>query len=37
MLYRFLEISSFYDSMDGVMRAKFAFPNVNFRYGIAPS
>jgi hypothetical protein len=37
MLLRFLEISVFYGSMDGIMRAKFALPKVNFRYGIAPS
>jgi hypothetical protein len=37
MLFRFLEISSFYHSMDGLMRAKFAYPNVNFRYAISPT
>lgn len=37
MLLRYLEISSFYGSMDGILRAKFAYPNVNFRYAIAPS
>lgn len=37
MLFRFLEISSFYHSMDGLMRAKFAYPKVNFRYVIAPT
>ena len=37
MLLRYLEVSSFYGSMDGVLRAKFAFPKVNFRYAIAPS
>jgi len=37
MLLRYLEISSFYGSMDGVLRAKFAFPTINFRYAIAPS
>ena len=37
MLMRFLTISSFYSSMDTVLRAKFAYPKVNFRYAIAPS
>ena len=37
MLFRYLEISSFYNSMDGLLRAKFAFPTVNFRYAISPS
>jgi len=37
MLLRYLDVSSFYGSMDGVLRAKFAFPNINFRYAIAPS
>jgi hypothetical protein len=37
MLFRYLEISSFYNSMDGLLRAKFAYQKVNFRYVIAPS
>jgi len=37
MLFRFLEINSYYHSMDGLLRAKFAYPNVNFRYVISPS
>ena len=37
MLFRYLEISSFYNSMDGLLRAKFAYDGVNFRYVIAPS
>lgn len=37
MLLRYLDISSFYGSMDGVLRAKFAFPQIKFRYAIAPS
>lgn len=37
MLFRYLEISSFYNSMDGLLRAKFAYKGVNFRYVIAPS
>lgn len=37
MLFRYLEISSFYNSMDGLLRAKFAYPKVTFRYVISPS
>jgi len=37
MLFRYLEISSFYQSMDGLLRAKFAFPGVNFRYVVSPT
>jgi hypothetical protein len=37
MLFRYLAISSYYSSMDGLLRAKFAYPTVNFRYVIAPS
>ena len=37
MLFRYLEISSFYNSMDGLLRAKFAYQGVNFRYVITPS
>lgn len=37
MLFRYLEISSFYNSMDGLLRAKFAYKNVNFRYVVAPT
>ena len=37
MLFRYLEISSFYNSMDGLLRAKFAYDNVTFRYVISPS
>jgi len=37
MLFRFLEISSFYSSMDGLLRAKFSFPKANFRYAVSPS
>jgi hypothetical protein len=37
MLFRYLEISSYYHSMDGLIRARFAYPNVNFRYVIAPT
>ena len=34
MLFRYLEISSFYNSMDGILRAKFAYGGVNWRYAI---
>ena len=37
MLFRYLEISSFYNSMDGLLRAKFAYERVFFRYAISPS
>ncbi len=37
MLFRYLEISSYYSSMDGLLRAKFAYPKANFRYIVAPS
>lgn len=37
MLYRFAEISEYYGSLDGLLRAKFAYKNVNFRNIISPS
>ena len=37
MLLRYLSINSFYNSMDGVLRAKFAYPKANFRYVVAPT
>ena len=37
MLMRYLEISSYYNSMDGYLRAKFAYQGVDFRYAIAPT
>lgn len=37
MLFRYLEISSFYNSMDGLLRAKFAYQHANFRYVITPT
>jgi hypothetical protein len=37
MLFRYLEISSFYNSMDGLLRAKFAYSGVDFRWIISPS
>lgn len=37
MLFRYLEISSFYNSMDGLLRAKFAYQGVTWRYAISPT
>jgi len=37
MLFRYLEILSFYNSMDGLLKAQFAYKGVNFRYVISPS
>jgi len=37
MLWRYLKISKYYSNMDGLLRAKFAYPNVNFRYIISPT
>jgi hypothetical protein len=37
MLMRFLEVHSFYNSMDAVLRAKFAFPKMHFRYAFSPT
>mmetsp|Transcript_1677 Transcript_1677/g.1611 ORF Transcript_1677/g.1611 Transcript_1677/m.1611 type:complete len:147 (+) Transcript_1677:671-1111(+) len=37
MLFRFLQIARYYGIMDGLKRAEFAYPDVNFRYVIGPS
>lgn len=37
MLFRYLEISSYYQSQDNFLRAKFAHPDINFRHQIMPS
>jgi hypothetical protein len=37
MLFRYREIASFYNSMDGLLRATFAYKGVNFRCVITPS
>jgi len=37
MLWRYLEVSRYYSNMDGLLRAQFAYPNVNFRNICAPS
>jgi hypothetical protein len=37
MLWRFLEVSRYYSAMDGLLRAQFAYPTIDFRYIISPS
>lgn len=37
MYFRYLEITHFYSQMDGVARARFAFPDVNWRHAVSPS
>lgn len=37
MLNRFLHIARYYGAMDGILRATFAYPEVEFRYAVAPS
>ena len=37
MLWRYLEVSRYYSSMDGLLRAQFAYPNVTFRNIVSPS
>ena len=37
MLWRYLEISSYYTAMDGLLRAKYAFPDITFRNIVSPS
>ena len=37
LLLRFLRIEAYYGSMDGLLRAQYAYPNVHFRHVIAPS
>lgn len=37
MLVRFLEVTRYYNAMDGLLRAQFAYPKVNFRHIISPS
>lgn len=37
MLWRFLEVNRYYNAMDGLLRAQFAYPTINFRNIIAPS
>lgn len=37
MLWRYLEVSRYYSVMDGLLRAQFAYPTINFRNIIFPS
>lgn len=37
MMERFLAVSRYYNAMDGLLRAQFAYPTVEFRHIIAPS
>lgn len=37
MLFRFIEVYSYYGSMNGLERAKFSHPNVTYRHVIAPT
>jgi len=37
MMFRYRAISSYYGSMDGLVRAQFAYPNVTFRYVVQPT
>ena len=37
MLWRYLEVSRYYSSMDGLLRAQFAYPKINFRNIVSPS
>lgn len=37
MLNRFLHIARYYGAMDGITRAQFAYPDVEFRYVVSPS
>ena len=37
IIFRYLKISRYYSVFDGLNRAKFAFPDVDFRYIIGPS
>jgi hypothetical protein len=37
MLIRYLEVARYYGHMDGLLRAQFAYPDVNFRHVVSPS
>jgi predicted acylesterase/phospholipase RssA len=37
MLNRFLHIARYYGTMDGITRATFAYPEVDFRYVVSPT
>jgi hypothetical protein len=37
MLWRYLEVSRYYSNMDGLLRAQFAYPDIEWRYIVSPS
>lgn len=37
MLLRSVEVNRYYNNMDGLLRAQFAYPEADFRYIISPS
>lgn len=37
MLWRYLKVARYYSSMDGLLRAQFAYPNITFRHIVAPT
>lgn len=37
MLFRYIEINGFYNAMDGLLRAKYAYKDVDFRWVITPT
>ena len=37
MLYRFLQVRSWYASLNGLQRARFSHPNVTYRYVFSPT
>mmetsp|Transcript_11162 Transcript_11162/g.16941 ORF Transcript_11162/g.16941 Transcript_11162/m.16941 type:complete len:185 (+) Transcript_11162:560-1114(+) len=37
MIFRYKEVASFYNTMDGLLRAKFAYSKANFRYVVTPT
>lgn len=37
MLWRYLEVSRYYSSMDGLLRAQFAYPDITFRNIVSPT
>lgn len=37
MLWRYLHVARYYNVMDGLLRAQFAYPTINWRHVISPS
>jgi predicted acylesterase/phospholipase RssA len=37
MVWRFLHVAQYYNVMDGLLRAQFAYPTINFRHIISPT